>query len=763
MNLAWLVAVIEPDLVAKQGYSNENTARPEATLAKAVQGRVLPSVFDDKIADTSVRAIYEALQGHEQSVDALVESLSNDDARQDLAKLTALTLVACAFLAQRDDVATCLRIIDAALALLTETSPAVDLCRALVLQQRALRNNDIGESASPDLDQVRQLIDHLQFDSYPDLVLTSNTADSAKDAVETIRETIRSAAAGFDLYSPPGELGSVLSGIEADKFGQYQRWLDSAYTVKLGRTIPDLGPDLYFENLRLEIVGHRNVYRSRRELAMMRILRFAPAVPSAVAADCLRLLRQSGSDAQLGQLVNELTLAGPSSALLAEGRRIESHRTSSRSLRTGEMIVLAAAAEMMPPPEAFQVLTRVLSVIRGGGPSTAPIRWQADFSKDEEAWIAAAALAGAAGTAGVIARDLLEYATPDRLADMASDSVIARIIRRIEWPDVDNELRDRWQRLGSMQARNESISPTAAAIRHELRPASEVFLGDDATLNDLAETLNNYLRTKQPIPEPVWHAAKNAALTGLNATAKEAQNNTYVPRGVQSAEVAAVLLTESSDREMWVGLLDFLSNPLVARNEKTRAFDILVRERPPIPPELKSSYSDRVLALLAGVDPWAAGDSYPGSVFVEALNFAYAYGFVDESDAADYLSALSASPYAQIRQQAGRSLSLLAAPSIRDWMLPKVYALSGDPDPTVRLAVARALGEICHRSDAMGVLGIERLSELLQSSGVYLPLNTLNRLTPETVAIPAINIIVRRMRNDSQSWRIRKRAAELLG
>lgn len=761
MNLTWLVAVVDPDLIAEQGYSSEDTARPEATLAKAMQGRVLPSVFDAKITDPSLRAIYDVLLGREESVDVLVASLSTDDAGQDLARRTALTLVACAFLAERDDVATCLRIIDDALDLLTQTSVAADLCRALLLQQRALRNNDIGESSALDLDQVRRLVDRPQFAAYPEVVLRPNIDVSSESAVENIRETIKSAAVGFELHSPAGELGSVLSDIGDDTFVQYQRWLDSTYALKLDRTIPDLGPDVYFENLRLEILGHRDVYRSRRELAMMRIVRLAPAIPSAVASDCLRLLRLSGSDAQLGQLVGELTVAGPSSALLAEGRRIESHRVSERSLRTGEMIVLAAAAEMMPPPEAFEVLTRVLLVIRRGGPSTAPVRWQADFFKDEQAWIAAAALAGAAGTAGVIARDLLEYATADRLADMAFDSVIARIIPSIDWPDVDHELRERWQRLGSLQAHNEPISPTAAAIRHQLRPAQDVSLSDDASLNDLAEALNNYLRTQKPIPNGVWLAAKSAALSGLNVTVKEAQNNTYVPRAVKPADVAAALLTESSDHEVWTGLLDFLVNPLVARDEKTRAFDILVRERPLLPPELQPRYADRVLALLGGVDPWA--DSHHGSVFVEALTFAYVYGFLKENDAAENLNRLSASPYAQTRRQAGRSLSLLASASIDTWMLPKIFALSNDPEPTVRLTVARALGQICRRSDIASALAVERLSELLQSPGVHLALNTLNRLTPETVAIPAINAIVRQMHNDSQSWRIRKRAAELLG
>ncbi len=465
---------------------------------------------------------------------------------------------------------------------------------------------------------------------------------------------------------------------------------------------------------------------------MMRAVRFTPTLPSSVAADCLRLFRLAGADSELRRLVNDLTLAGPVSPLLAEGRRIDAHRTSGASLRTGEMIVLAAAAEVMAPSEAFRALTRVLSVIRGGGPTTAPLRWQADFAKDEEAWITAAALAGAAGSAGVVARDLLAYATPDRLADIASDTMIARIVRTIEWTDVDGELRERWRDLASTQAADHPLSPTAAAIRHALDVHAELPVGyGDASISDLAESINRYLRARQPIPDDLLQAAKSAALSSLDRVAVEASGGTFARRVTQPSEIMAVLLAQSPDNEGWEGLLAFLANPLVARSEKSRAFDILVRERPRLAPELSTRYAEPLVSLIVEPDRWAFDDPNSHSVFVAALNFAYTYGFLTEEGAADYFRRLASSPDASTRRQAARSLSLLASPTMGDWMLPKVYALSGDSDPTVRVAVARALGEICQRQDVVGDMAIERLSELLQSGGVFVPLQTLVQLTPQ--------------------------------
>ncbi|MHA7665934.1 HEAT repeat domain-containing protein [Mycolicibacterium sp. HS_4_1] len=764
MNLEWLVAIFEPNLLNEVGYSSEQSALPTAELAKAMQRRILRSPFDEEISDPSVRAVYETLLGHEHALDRLIESLATEQVRQDLAKMTALTLVACALLAERDDVSTCHRIIIDALALLTTTSPSADLCRALILQQRALRNYDIGEPPEFDLNEVRRLLENIKFHPSPELAIGQNTDTFRVAALDNIVEALNSSAAGFDLFERAPDMGYVGADLEDDQLGQYRRWLGSVYETTLSRTSrTDYGADLYFENLRLEVLGHRDVYRSRKELATMRIVGFRPALPAAVAADGLRLFRLAGADSELRRLVDELTFAGPAGPLLTEGLRIGTQRTSERSLRTGEMIVLAAAAEVMPPTQAFQTLTRVLSVIRRGGPTTAPLHWQAEFSKDEEAWAAAAALAGAAGTAKMLAQELLVYATPVRLADISYDTVIAGVVRALDWEDITDDLRSRWHSLWSRQVREHPQSPTAAVLQKALKLAPEGLLKDDqAPLNELAESINHYLRTSQPIPDPVYSVAKRAVLAGLAAAAKEASGGTFVRRVISSAEVAAVLLTQFADDDIWAGLLEFLTNPLVARSEKSRAFDILTRERPNLNSQLKARYANGLTTLVTQPDPWAFDDSDGRPVFVAALSFTFAYGMLSDEIVADHLGALASSLDVQTRRDAGRSLSLLSIKSVGDWMLPKVYALSGDSDPTVRVAVAHALGEICRRPDVVGSMAIERLTELLRSGGVFVPLQTLNQLTTAALTVPQIDRVVRALRNDSQSWRVRRRAAQLL-
>lgn len=763
MNLAWLVAIIEPDLLVER--SHDNAATPEAELAKIMQGRIMRSVFDEDIEDPSVRAISNVVSGHAEALDTLVEALRTAEVVQDQAQLTALTLVACALLTDQEDSARSLQLLNNTLRSLTSDTAETKVCRALILQQRALRKNDVGEPASNDLDEVAQLVDRIQFNPYPELGLRASAALSSSAAIENIIQALKSSAAGFDLGAPSSDMGYVASDLEEDELVQFRRWLSSAYKNKLSRSSPtEYGPDLYFENLRLEVLGHRDVYRSRRELASMRIVRFMPSLPSAVAADSLQLLRLAGSDAELRQLVDDLVLVGPVGPLLIDGRRVQSRRTTDRSLRTGELIVLAAAAEVMTPAEAFEMLQRVLSVIRGGGPTTAPLRWQADFSKDEEAWTAAAALAGAAGAAGAIARELIAYATPNRLADIASDTVIARIIRKIEWADVEEDLRQPWLELASEQSLQNPSSPTVAAIRSALGVQSQLLLGDsNKSLNDFAERINHFLRTKQPVPNDVREPAMSIALSSLEQAAAEAQGGTYARRVVRPAEIVAVLLTQSSDQQAWDGLLGFLANPLVARSEKSRAFSVLAHERPYLAVDVAARYRQSIVAAVTEPDRWAFDNANNDPVFTPALNFAYAYGFITEHEVAEQLSELASSSDAHVRRQAGRSVALFTPESMSDQILPVVIALSSDSDPTVRVTVARALSHIAQRQDVVGGIAIERLTHLLNSEGVYAPLNALGQLASASMAIPQIDRAVRRLRNESQSWRIRRRAAELIG
>ncbi|MHA3019665.1 hypothetical protein ACXPWS_05270 [Mycobacterium sp. BMJ-28] len=763
MNLAWLIAVIEPDLLTRRGHAGGSPLSPSTELAKAMQGRIHHSLFEEPVQDVSIRAIFDALGGDDSAVDVLIDSLATDSARHDLAKLTALTLVACALLSDRDDGPTCFRLIDNALELIDDHSPSDNLCRMLILQQRALRSNDIGGSTESHLNEVRRLIEHVEFDSSPELALRADAEVTPDAAIENLLDALRSASAGFSLSLPSFDMGYLTDDLEDDQLGGYRRWLDNTFRIKMSRAIPtDYGPDHYFENLRLEVLGHREVYRSRRELATMRLVRFMPTLPAAVADDGLRLLRLAGADAELRLLVNDLTFAGPISALLADGRRIESTRTSDHALRTGEMIVLAAASEVMAPAEAFKTLTRVLSLIRRGGPTTAPLHWQADFSKDEDAWIAAVALAAAAGTAGELARELLEYATPDRLDDQAFDSVIAKIVRRIEWSDVDTDLKDLWLALTTIQTSDGRTTDTSAAIRSAFAVGTDLAAEAGGSLNDVAENINHYLRTETPLPEYLYETAKRAALAGLAQAANEAAAHTFAVRTVQPAEIVAVLLSQSSDDEAWTGLLEFLVNPLVARRAKSRAFDVLVRELPFLPEKLALRYRDQFASLITEPDRWAFDGPYSEDVFVEGLAFAYAYEFLSHEIAAQYFRALTSSPDAQIRRQAGRHLSLLSASSLPDWMLAMVFALSSDPDPRVRFAITGALSTSCQRHDAIGEMAIERLSEFLQSDGIYVPLNTLTQLEPVALRAPKIERVVNQLRNDSQSWRVRKRASQLL-
>lgn len=765
MNLAWVIAIIEPDLLIEYVRDDSRSVRPEAQLAGAIRGRLFRSPFEAPIEDRSVKAVYDVFRGNTQALDTLIEDLTAEESRQDPARLTALALVACVFLAQIDDIPRCLELLESTLEVVVPDTPSSELCRALLLQQRALRHNDVGEASDSDVREVRQLLSNEHAAPYTEFSLRADADISAQSAVQNVIDALRAAAVGFDFHaSRYPDVGRVLAEAETDQLVRYRKWLHSAYDTKLRHaTQLGYGPDLYFETFCLEILGHRAVYPLRKELAMMRILSFIPSIPRAEASDCMRLLRQAGADSELQLLVEDLTFAGPIGALLIEGRRIATYRTTDQAYRTGEMIVLAAAAELMSPSEAFQALTRVLSVIRSGGPTTAPLMWQANFSKDEKAWVAAAALAGAAGASGLVARELLSYSNQERLGDIASDTAIAGIIGRIEWGAVDDDLRERWRQIAISRSQEYASSPTVGALHEVLDLQVDVPLSPgNATLNDLAQRINYHLRTSQPIPVELFDEARAIALSSLSSVASAARAGTFVARAVQPAEMLAVLISQSPDDDAWDGLLKFFVNPVIARSDKSRAFDILAHERPRLAPEVSSRYATELRSLIAGPDRSVSDAREDDPVYAAALRFAFAYGLLPDEVAADYVRRLAASADVLPRQEAGKSLSFFASTSLNDWMLPLVYRISDDADPRVRVGVARALAQLCQREDTIGAMAVERLIELLEGDGVFVPLQTLTQLSPNALAVPQVDRVVRQLRNSHQSRRVRERAAVLL-
>jgi hypothetical protein len=93
-------------------------------------------------------------------------------------------------------------------------------------------------------------------------------------------------------------------------------------------------------------------------------------------------------------------------------------------------------------------------------------------------------------------------------------------------------------------------------------------------------------------------------------------------------------------------------------------------------------------------------------------------------------------------------------------MPPPVYRVSYDLDPNVKVSVVLALSRMSQQESAVGVIAIERLTELLESYGVNIPLHTLNQLSPDAIATPGLNRVLQYLRNNHQSRRVRQRAAK---
>ncbi len=203
-------------------------------------------------------------------------------------------------------------------------------------------------------------------------------------------------------------------------------------------------PDFFPALLLLELHGHAQVFAGRRDLALLRLLQNKGG--QVEVADSLRLLRQAADKKSLDLVLNKLREAGPLAVLNQDARQILRTRTSPLLLRTVEMRVLRASAELLAPSEARGALDAVLTSFKEGGPHGLPYNWELAVLRHGVAWTTAAALAEACSAESEVADLLLHVAQSGPAQDQLFDNGLAAALRALDWDRVPPAQQSHWLR-----------------------------------------------------------------------------------------------------------------------------------------------------------------------------------------------------------------------------------------------------------------------------------------------------------------------------
>ena len=792
MNLAWLAAVLTPSEVGPVIDGDPRAGdNPESDLAALVLGRS-PSWrrgarFESESnlpQDTQLQLAEQLMHAgrQEAGIDELSTILIDGDAHEDVAKTTALALLSAPFIAWRDQFKLCEAVLMAAMRRIEPIGSSHRLLLASLHAQMALRRRDHGGRFLDDVSRCLELLSDVDASECTDFALSKSSRATPYDVADRMIATLQHAAWSLVPGGPfidENEYGSSPANehkrplgwtvdelrIASDATLQYGRWLDELYNSEFQRagviTWGRSEPDLFYQTLALELRGHRSAFVYRRQLAMMRIVRSFPSLLRPDMASCLQLLRHSESEKELESLVGRIQRGGPLDALAVDCRQIISNRLQGSSIRAVELIVLAAGADLLAQNDAEKALSAVLELIEQDGPRAAPGAFRVSSKRHEGAWRAATALGNAAGAASLVADRLHAEVLTQGVEDELWDRVVARTVRGIYWPDVSQPVRQLWELLVAEPSR--SATETAQAVRTALQLTPAVMRDTDESLDWALLEINQHLAQHTEPSTKTASKMLEIGLVGMQGISSRAQRGVYSGYSVDAAEIAAhaLLFLRSVDDFTWTAFLEFLTNPIIARSDKTLCFDTLTAPEIRITPSLVSQYRHQISETILSDDIDFVAPDVSFKPYPAALRFAFAHNFISDDEAFTYVAQLLSIRDTTALEEAAATVTSFSRSSSAGWIQTMAVQLSHDFNPRVRAEIIHALARISERESQPFSIATRRLSELLREDGISVPSNALSAVSRMKNIPTEMRETLNTLRANHPSRRIRQQAAAI--
>lgn len=539
----------------------------------------------------------------------------------------------------------------------------------------------------------------------------------------------------------------------------YASFLDQAFdqrfrvsgTLTLGER---QSADLFYATLALELAAHGNVYGFRLECARLRMLESSIHRNGAYLDDVLRLLRLAASKKYIDVALNWMRASGPLDMLSSDARRIIRFRSLPERLRSVELRVLTAAAEVLTEEESSAALDAVLRCLQSDGPPNLPGEWELGIIRAETAWRAAAALSNASGRSDEVAGLLLaESATID--GDQVRDTAVARALSMVDWSRVSNQTRQAW--IGYLSAEGSKVPAIVSVAAPSLGAAAMPSQVGRADLEVVATWLNISMRGERINQEVV-----SSAVLQVREAMRSAQDSAR--RGINSlglpvADIAAGLIVYCGATELWPDLVSFLTDSALFRTARSAAFERLAREAEDIPIEVRESFNAATESLLETPDFAFGSGLVPYPEALRLLGSAEIISDLKVMDSVARLAGLSS----EGRREAARTVELLSRNHAKQWMLGFAVELIRDEDVETRALAGSCLARLASSSPDIAEFCRKHIIDLLKEDGMLVPTLLLRSLRESGFQLTSdVTSYVNWMRDNHISSTVRRNAMLLL-
>ncbi|MFC9956950.1 hypothetical protein ACFVIB_06275 [Streptomyces nigra] len=791
MNLAWIVAVLRPLDIAPHPNFNDSgyDAQPYAQLAATVSGNPYRSHYGahGEGSDSFDRGVLNAemsltTEGLRVGLGGLISEVFSEEPG-DHARLCSLGLLACCAAAELDDYDTCDRILEHLLAATANRQPEEKLIRSIMLQQQSLRFRDSGREYYSQISEVLELLDELDRAEFQEFPMSPGATLSPADSIRSILIALRHAAWSLTptrqligdreplptnipswqevVRTPKSSLALEIHRLRASEYAQF---VDDSFKRMFRSQTKTIGgrgdATLFFASLHFELLGDSAVYGLRKESSLMKLIQVMSArqADTADVADALRLLRHSGAKSEIDLAVERVRATGPLEALKKDSQQIVKNRSEPRMIRPAELRILRAAADLMTEDEARTALGIVRRVIEAGGAQSSPGSVQLDVVRLEPAWLAASHLASVAGEDESISDLLLDAAMARRQNDELWDKAVGRALRNLDWDNVSPSARSRWHEFFRS---NPSHMPATRSVfeafaQQEVTP-EEAALG---SLEAVANRVNSAIAGVQ-FSDAEVNASIETVRASLAGIREQANNGVWSFQFLDPADVAAGLIVFAGASALWDDLCSFLTDPQVQRSDKSGALDRLASAPVELPHRVEAALRRAGRSLLEATADYFEGSSV--TPFPSALRFLASHRLIEESETFSLVAKMSGSIDPESREEASRTVAVLASSAATPWLLTQAMQLSHDSEPKVRAHAARALALFCASLSDFKEAAENRLVELMAEEGIIVPILAMRQMRQSENVSDTAKRTIGALAVHHASRTVRREASLLLG
>lgn len=447
--------------------------------------------------------------------------------------------------------------------------------------------------------------------------------------------------------------------------------------------------------------------------------------------ESLRLLRQARAAGPLQTALRWVRYQGPSDALAFEARKILGRVAVDGVATEHDLLTLDYAADFLSLEELNAGLDACLTYVATERVSNRP-----DWSVQDKAWKTIGRLLPGSNRDNEFVLRALEFVR-DSTSLETLESTLVRLVDAADWSAVDQEIRDSWGVWADAPpAGKEDLAELRASIRDSVSraPLAPTYSGLRlaAALADREDRTSDFREEASAI---------SAIFAALDSETVSALKGSYSFGGLSPLNVAVAFALRYSNAEVWAAVVTHLGDERLDGTVKELALDRVARNAKRIPANvvelLRPSWP--LLIRAKRRDNFFSSNSF--AVFPEALRAGAALGFVDLAFGIEGVMSLASEGDAG-KVEAAQSIPYVSGLGDPTWAHVLLLQYSYDDNPMVRAEAAYAMTQI-RPTPVLGASVRTRLTELLRSDGVRVPLRIIHGLQAAEVAgLPWANDIL---------------------